>query len=130
MKLMYNVFLLASAFSLLACGAGNGNNGQTISAAVASGQQCVLTSANSQCGIVLTYNANGVSGLTLGSNPAVLLSQFTLTGLTNCPVPTGNQSQICNLILSYKSNGTPVTNQSIAFTLGTVKSNTIDYSGQ
>lgn len=129
MKFISNIFFIANAFVLFACTAGNTTN-PSITASVASSSSCVNMASNTQCTIQLTYNANGLSGLTLGNTS--LNIQFSLGGLTNCPTPGGNSNQQCNVTLTYNktSGGTPVPNQNIAFTLGTVTSNSILYSGQ
>ena len=120
---------IAGTFALFACTAGNSAT-PTITASVASGLSCVSMASNTQCSIQLVYNANGLSGLTLGNTS--LNTQFSLGGLTNCPIPAGSSNQSCNVTLTYNktSGGNPVPNQNIAFTLGTVTSNSILYSGQ
>ncbi len=129
MKFISNMFFLTSAFFLFACSAGNNTN-PMITASVASGSSCVDMANNTQCSIQLTYNANSLSGLTLGNTS--LNNQFSLGGLTNCPTPSGSSNQQCNVTLTYNktSGGNPVPKQNIAFTLGAVTSNSILYSGQ
>lgn len=130
------LILLVSTIVVAGCNVGGGLNPSISAAVIGSPSTCTGLTNNKQCTIQITYNTNGVSGVTLGTIPvqSSLPSSMTtnnsfIDGLTTCQnqVGTSSGNTTCSLTLTYTSNGG--TNINLAFTLGTATSNVIQVSG-
>ncbi len=108
---------------------------QTISAIVTSNSCTGMTNA-STCIISVTFNTNGVRGLSLGYTPSTLPSSITSSGSFNTTfgscqslVATSTGSVPCPVTITYTGPNTGGTNTNLNFTLGSATSNTIKVTG-
>jgi energy-converting hydrogenase Eha subunit E len=124
-----NLVIFSAAFIiLLGCTVGSANN-PTMSAVV-NGTCNQNMSNGATCNVTLTYNTNGVTGLTLGftTTPSAPAGQFVPTIPASCST-AAQETQSCIVPVKYTKPTNGSVQQTIVFTLGGAKSNGIVFTG-
>lgn len=132
-----SLILSAIMVILAGCnGVGSGQNPSISAAVIGTPSTCTGLKNLGQCTIQITYNTNGVSGVTLGTSPTSLPASITTNpsfsyGLTNCQNQVVNNSSgpTCSMTITYTSPSNGGTNVNLAFTLGSTTSNAIQVTG-
>ena len=106
-----------------------GTGPATISAVVTQGN-CSAMQSGQNCQVTLTYNLGGESSATFGVTytPTQPTTQFT-PAFGGCAT-TGTGQQTCAVPVMYTRPSTGRVPQTLVFTLGTAKSNGIQFVGQ